>query len=479
MSATSNQLPITRAASINRRGVEKQISISLSVIPLLGALSLVLVSRLPAGAGQPLVLNPDGAWCWFQDERALVYDGKMSVASIGHTGDVQVTTWDFRNGLIGIATLHPAFQIDDHNVPGMLMRHDGRLMAFYTEHRGPKGNNPMLWRTTTRPGDASEWEPEQSFRAGATNGFSYANPFQLSAERNRIYLFWRSIDYNPTWSSTDDDGKTWRTAANHIYYKTNERPYVKYACNGTDTIHFAFTDGHPGRPFRNNLYHAFYRAGGLYRTDGTFIRKLEDGPVQVSEATRIYDAEHSPAGDAWVWDMHLDKAGNPVIAYSSHPKNIADNRYRYARWNGKSWEDRQIAFGGKRVTIDANLPQGNFYAGGICLDPDDLKVVYVSSSVNVRDGTPNKSRYLEIYRGVTANGGRDWKWTPLTKNSTVENLRPIVPSEHPGKTFVLWFRGDYPAYKKFNTEVVAYIDARLPAVTRRVTWGRDASGGAK
>src|ERR1035437_5135896 len=220
------------------------------------------------------------------------------------------------------------------------------------------------------------------------------------------------------------------------------------------------------------------RAGGLYRTDGTFIRKLEDGPVQVSEATRIYDAEHSPAGDAWVWDMHLDKAGNPVIAYSSHPKNIADNRYRYARWNGKSWEDRQIAFGGKRVTIDANLPQGNFYAGGICLDPDDLKVVYVSSSVNVRDGTPNKSRYLEIYRGVTANGGRDWKWTPLTKNSTVENLRPIVPSEHPGKTFVLWFRGDYPAYKKFNTEVVAYIDARLPAVTRRVTWGRDASGGA-
>jgi hypothetical protein len=56
-------------------------------IPLLGALSLVLLSRIPAIAGQPMVLNPDGAWCWFQDERAAVYDGKVSAASMGRTGE--------------------------------------------------------------------------------------------------------------------------------------------------------------------------------------------------------------------------------------------------------------------------------------------------------------------------------------------------------------------------------------------------------
>lgn len=443
------------------------------------ALSLVLLSHIPAIAGQPVVLNPDGAWCWFQDERALVYDGKLSVASMGRTGDVQVTTWDFRKGLVGIATLHPKFQIDDHNVPGMLIRHDGRLMAFYTEHGGPKNNNPMLWRITTRPRDASQWEPEQSFRAGATAGFSYANPFQLSAERNRIYLFWRAIDFNPTWSASDDDGKTWRTAANHIYSKSGERPYVKYASNGTDTIHFAFTEGHPNRPFRNNLYHAYYRQGGLYRSDGTFIRKLADGPVQPSEATRVYDGENSPAGEAWVWDMHLDKTGKPVIAYSSHPEDITDNRYHYARWNGKVWEGWQIAFGGKRFSVSAKLPMGNYYAGGVCLDPDDLNVVYVSSSVNVQDGTPSKSGHWEIYRGVTRDGGKSWNWTPITENSSADNLRPIVPAGHPGKTFVLWFRGSYPAYKAVEAEVVVHTDAQLPPVRRRITWDQDADRGGR
>jgi neutral ceramidase len=429
---------------------------------------LMLAPWLSVYAAAPVVLNPDGAWCWFQDERALVYGGKLSVGSIGRTGDVQVTTWDFKTGLVRVATLHPKFQVDDHNAPGMLLRSDGRLMAFYTEHGGPTASNPMLWRVTTRPGDASEWEPEQSFRAGARNGFSYANPFQLSGEGGRIYLFWRAIDFNPTWSSTDDGGKTWRTAANHIYYESGERPYVKYASNGVDTIHFAYTDGHPGRPFDNNLYYAFYRNGGLYRTDGTFVRKLAEGPLRVAEGTRVYDGRRSPDGEAWVWDMRLDAKGRPVIAYSSHPANMADNRYRYARWNGKEWEDRQIAFGGKRVSVSEKLPAGNYYAGGICLDPDDLNVVYVSSSVNVRDGTPSGNGRLEIWKGVTADGGRGWTWTAITRNSATENMRPIVPVGHPGKTFVLWFRGEYPAYKRYETEVVAFTDAPLPAVRRGV-----------
>lgn len=57
---------------------------------LRNGIPLALAACFSALAAEPVVLNPDGAWCWFQDERALVYDGKLSVASIGRTGDVQV-----------------------------------------------------------------------------------------------------------------------------------------------------------------------------------------------------------------------------------------------------------------------------------------------------------------------------------------------------------------------------------------------------
>lgn len=424
----------------------------------------LLFLSFPA-AGETLVLNPNGAWCWFQDERALVYQDKLTVASIGNSGDVQATTWDMKNGLIGIATLHPHFQIDDHNTPGLLLRSDGRIMAFYTTHGGTRSpQRRMYFRVTARPGDASEWEPEQSFDAGVEAGFTYANPFQLAAENNRLYLFWRALDFNPTWSCSDDLGGQWRRGANHIYYKAGERPYVKYASNGVDTIHFAFTDGHPDRDFKNSLWHAYYKDGALYRSDGTFVRKLRDGPIQVAEATRVYDGSTSPHGEAWVWDLHLDKAGRPVIVYSSHPGPM-DHRYRYARWNGRNWEDHQIAYAGKRL-----YAQQPYYSGGICLDPDDTRVVYLSSDVDIRNGRPDTSGHWEIYRGATGDSGKSWRWEQVTRDSDLDNLRPVVPAKHPGRTFVLWYRGKYTAYTNFETEVVVRTDAKLPSPKRRVSW---------
>lgn len=398
-----------------------------------------------------VVLNPDGAWCWFQDPRVLIYKDKLMVGSISRKGDVQATTWDLKRGVIGIATLRAKFQVDDHNVPGFLLRRDGRLMAFYTEHGGLR----MYHRTSLRPFDASEWGEELSFDAGLKTRSTYANPFQLRAEGRRIYLFFRNRDYNPTWSASDDDGKTWSDGLNHIYYQKGERPYIKYASDGRDTIHFAFTDGHPNRPFLNNLYHAYYRGGGLYRSDGAFLHKLAEGPVKTTEATRIYDGA-GPAGEAWVWDLELDRARRPVIVYSTHPSS-SDHRYRYARWDGRAWQDQQIAYAGKCL-----YAKEAYYSGGICLDPDDISVVYLSSDVNLQTGAPNASGHREIYRGQTGDGGKTWSWQALTANSARDNLRPIVPAGHPGKIFVLWYRGAYRTYTDFETEVVALTDARLP-----------------
>jgi hypothetical protein len=90
------------------------------------------------------------------------------------------------------------FQIDDHNVPALLLRADGRLMAFWTTHGGVTGRQKMYVRVTAAPHDTTKWNPVQTFDFGSPHGFSYANPFQLSAEGGRIYFFWRAVDYNPT-----------------------------------------------------------------------------------------------------------------------------------------------------------------------------------------------------------------------------------------------------------------------------------------
>jgi hypothetical protein len=59
---------------------------------------------------------------------------------------------------------------------------------------------------------------------------------------------------------------------------------------------------------------------------------------------------------------------------------------------------------------------------------------------------------------VTSDGGATWTWTPITENSTVHNLRPIVPDAHGGDTTVLWFRGTYTSAQSIDAGVVGIVE---------------------
>ena len=49
-------------------------------------LTMVLLSATLAA--DPRILDDDGGWCWFQDERCIVHDGVLYVGSVssGHVG---------------------------------------------------------------------------------------------------------------------------------------------------------------------------------------------------------------------------------------------------------------------------------------------------------------------------------------------------------------------------------------------------------
>jgi hypothetical protein len=76
-----------------------------------------------------------------------------------------------------------------------------------------------------------------------TWGYTYPNPVQLSAEGDRLWLFWRGGNFNPTFSTSDDEVH-W-TPARTLVSVPGQRPYVKYHSNGVDTIHVAFTQATP------------------------------------------------------------------------------------------------------------------------------------------------------------------------------------------------------------------------------------------
>ena len=65
-------------------------------------------------------------------------------------------------------------------------------------------------------------------------------------------------------------------------------------------------------------------------------------------------------------------------------------------------------------------------------------------------------RHHEIFRGETRDGGATWKWISITSNSTVDNLRPLVPIWDNPQTALIWMRGAYRNNRgEWTTKVVA------------------------
>ena len=418
----------------------------------------------------PIIFNDDGGWCWFQDERAIIHNGKLIIGSVAsgthdaaRKGNIEAVTFDLSTRCIQRTVLHNRLECDDHDSPAFLALRNGQVLATYSKH----GSDDQIYFRKSQDRRASQWGPECVVVPSLRSRVTYSNLFLLRDENDgagRLFNFYRGYDdsFKPSWMTSDDGGTTWSARGLWIDNPVEQRhrPYVKYASDNQTTLHFVFTEGHP-RDFDNSIYHAYYRNGSFYDSSDREIKKLSDGPISPTEATRVFSGDENNV--AWTADLHLDRQGRPVIVYSvqkddaglgrAHPKLGQDHRYRYARWDGFRWHDHEVAYAGTRL-----YPGEDDYTGGICLNPDNLNEVYLSSDVNIFDGrSRNSTGHYEIYKGITNDFGCTWMWTAVTENSTVDNIRPIVPKWNQCNTALLWLRGNYTSYTEFELQIVGVL----------------------
>ncbi len=382
-------------------------------------------------------LTQDGAWCWFADPRSVCDAGGRTFASwVDSEGNITVASHDPMTSRIDVAVLRDRLQKDDHANPAILRLPDHRLMVFYSAHNG----DTMYYRVSSRPGSVVSWDTERILgtNTGGRFGYTYPNPYLVGDD---IWLFWRGGDFKPNYA-VSSDGVSW-SPARTLIEGTGARPYVKYARRG-DSIHLAFTDGHPRNELTNRIWYACIRENALCRADGGRIASLDDVPVNPESAHLVYDGVSG--GRGWIWDIALDSDGRPVIVYGAYPAEN-DHRYRYARWDGSRWSDSEITAAGGWFpsTPEGTTEREPHYSGGVVLDHDNPAVVYCSRPIG---------GVYEIERFETPDGGVTWLSNPVTSGSSMNNIRPVVPRRRiPGGIEVLWMHGGYIHYTDYRTSI--------------------------
>lgn len=421
--------------------------------------------------GTLIQFSSNGAWCWYQDERAVIdaAGGTLVVGSVANRfgagsgardGDINATLFDFATGSRRTSTLKHGYTSygggDDHNIPAFLIRPDGTYLAVYAGHNNDTYSYYRIY-------DAGRWGTERRFDWNTMPGgtdfrTTYSNLFYLSSE-DRVYNIVRSDDRSPNIMVSGDHGTTWSYGGqltdpdSSIGYVNG---YFKYASDGHDRINFIATEHHP-RDFNTSIYHGYIQGGKSYASDGILLDDdiTDKSAPTVDQFTRVFAAGTVVKGvvmtRCWTIDLEVYDDGSVGAIFKARASDSdTDHRFFYAHYDRERWTWEYLAKAGPKL-----FRREEDYTGLGALDPDDPNTLYLSTSIDPRDDR-ELGRH-EIFEGGRSDTDGTWSWAPLTWNSTRDNLRPIVPAWDADHTAVLWWRGTYRTSQNFDAAVVGVL----------------------
>lgn len=419
-----------------------------AIVGILALLTVFVCGILVALVGQEVIVavmwtpiptsvqtpGRSAGWSWFQDPRAVHFVGthdKTYVGYVNSDGDIVILSYNHKSKGIDTFTLKSALQVDDHAAPSILIRNDGKLIAFYCAHNGSN----IYYRISTNAEDISAWGVEQSISPQTHH--DYPNPIQLSSESNRIHLFFRggpSGHINKWYYVTSiDGGENWSASTTliEIGAQTGYHQYLKIESNGVDKIYFTHS-GHPANE-TPSIYFFYYYNGSYYKADATEI--LGGLPLDRDDMDLVYDASEGRHYDAWVYDIAI--SGTTYYIVFATIVSSADHRYNYARWTGVAWDVNEI------TTAGGELYANSYYSGGVSLDHEAPSTVYLSKVISAQ---------WEIQKWRTPDGGSSWD-TPVdvTSGSSKKNIRPAAIRNRASDLVLFWMWGDYNTYVNYDT----------------------------
>jgi len=402
-------------------------------------------------ANEGVTVTGNGVWTWYNDERVRYYNGSYYVGYINSSGDVCIAKLVAATGVITSFTLSAALQVDDHDNPSIFILSNGKIAVAYSKH----STGHLYTRLSTNAEDISAWGA--AVDANGVNS-SYGNIYQCGSY---YWVFYRAASDWSYYAVRTSDFVTYGSPVK-VVENAPERPYSKYAQNGTTRIDCFYNDGHPNEVTNNNCYHIYFTesAGALvpHKSDGTSLTL----PVTAADGTLVFDATGGST-NAWVHQIRIDGDGRPRVLFARF-ETTTDHRAMFARWTGSAWTTPvQIATLGTRLYA-AEL----YYSGGMCFDGNNTNRVFLSRESG---GVWNLSEWESGDTGAT------WSQTrAITAGATV-NARPFSPVGHAGVA-VFWWKGAYASYTSYNTDIVGAAgdvdyDSTLVTGTLDATDGAD------
>lgn len=373
-----------------------------------------------------MVIDRQAALEWFQKPAAVRISeprDQTVVAYLQHSGRVLSRSYDHQQKSwtpsVLMVDLVPEFgraAIDDHNPPSLLALRDGTILAFTAVH---DRTDALGVQSTIGPGDITRWSPWS--RIFNQTGVEYNYPQAIERADGSIILFfrmgtWRSAQEG--YSISEDGGRTWSEPTKLIDFGAGVGIYAHVEGRGS-AIHLAWNvrrlEGAP-----SELYYAVSPDGGLtWQTSNGQPLSL---PLSGNNSETL-QAKPEPL---FVWDITIDLAGQPHIAYihGSPPRA----RYGVAVKENSEWRLSNLTT--TRLLYGAT----HYYAGGIVIDPRD------SNSAVLSRGGPQL--LLEHWQ---RRNGRWQRANILATNWLVDNFRPQFVANDPGGGLI-WLSGRYQGF---------------------------------